>query len=637
MLALVACSALLAVGSDSPPTVDVSQAYQEAKAKVGRSPEEQVKLALWCESHGLTTQKLHHLTLAILADPKNVAARGLMGLVAYNGRWLRPEAVAEKFKTDPERLANLAEYEAKRLKAPYTADAQWALGVWADEHGLKEQAKAHLTAVIRLDPKRELAWKKLGYRKHEGRWITDAQLSAEKAEAEAQKVADRKWKPLLEKSKAMLDQPSKREEAEAALANVTDPRAVRSVWVVFVTKNDVTQAIAVRLLGQIEGLPASRALADLAIRGATPNVRRAATETLKHRDPREFVGLFVALIRKPLKYEVRPLNGPQSPGILFVEGERYNIRRFYVQPPPAANMYLPRLFSDDMPFNPSAGQLNSLGLGIPGLTTGGVMGNLMNNPVVMAERRDAQIANAVLANQANAMVVQRQLAEDIAVVDSMNESIRATNDRVLPVLKDLTGQEYGDDPSAWQRYQLDQAGYAFLASSTSEKPTYDSVVNIPGISSGHSCFAAGTMVRTIEGDRPIETVRAGDLVLVQDTKTGSLGYQSVVVAVHNPPNATLKIRLGGSEAVVATGIHRFWKAGQGWTMARDLKAGDPIRTLGGVATVEAVEDDRVQPVFNLEVGEGHSFLVGKLGALVHDNSLVEATPDPFDGAAKSAK
>ena len=35
----------------------------------------------------------------------------------------------------------------------------------------------------------------------------------------------------------------------------------------------------------------------------------------------------------------------------------------------------------------------------------------------------------------------------------------------------------------------------------------------------------------------------------------------------------------GDESVVATGIHRFWKAGGGWVMARELKPGDPIRTL----------------------------------------------------------
>src|ERR1700733_5520433 len=116
MLALVACSALLAVGLDAPPTLDAQQTYQEAKAKAGRSPEDQVRLALWCETHGLTAQRLHHLTLAILADPKNTTARGLMGLVSHDGRWQRPEVLADKLKADPNRAATLAEYESRRLK-----------------------------------------------------------------------------------------------------------------------------------------------------------------------------------------------------------------------------------------------------------------------------------------------------------------------------------------------------------------------------------------------------------------------------------------------------------------------------------------------------------------------------------------
>ena len=74
-------------------------------------------------------------------------------------------------------------------------------------------------------------------------------------------------------------------------------------------------------------------------------------------------------------------------------------------------------------------------------------------------------------------------------------------------------------------------------------------------------------------------------------KTGELKYQPIVTAYHNPPNATLRIELG-SETIVATGIHRFWKAGQGWVMARELKAGDALRTLGGLAVVKSVEKEQ---------------------------------------------
>ncbi len=331
MLALVACSTLLAVGLDAPPaTTDANQSYQEAKAKAGRSPEEQVRLALWCEAHGLSTQRLHHLTLAILADPKNLTARGLMGLVLHDGRWQRPEVLADKAKADPA----LAEYQLKRVKAAYTADGQWAMGVWAEEHGLKDQARAHLTAVIRLDPTREAAWKRLGYKKHEGRWITDAQLAAEKADAEAQKQADRKWKPLLEKYKAMLDQPSKREEAEAALASVTDPRAVPSIGLVF-ARSEATQPRAVQLLGQVDSPSASKALAFLAVFAKSAEARRAATETLRGRDAREYADLLVALIRDPIKYEVKPVGGPGSPGVLFIEGKQANLKRIYAAAAPS--------------------------------------------------------------------------------------------------------------------------------------------------------------------------------------------------------------------------------------------------------------------------------------------------------------
>ena len=60
-----------------------------------------------------------------------------------------------------------------------------------------------------------------------------------------------------------------------------------------------------------------------------PNVRGEAIETLTHRDPRDVVGRLIAMIHKPYKYQVRPVNGPGSPGELFVEGERFNIQRFY--------------------------------------------------------------------------------------------------------------------------------------------------------------------------------------------------------------------------------------------------------------------------------------------------------------------
>jgi hypothetical protein len=136
-------------------------------------------------------------------------------------------------------------------------------------------------------------------------------------------------------------------------------------------------------------------------------------------------------------------------------------------------------------------------------------------------------------------------------------------------------------------------------------------------------------VHTVEGPRAIESIQVGDRVLAQNTSTGMLMFQPVVAVHRNKPTATLKVAIGG-ETIAATGIHRFWKANKGWTMARELKPGDRVRMLGGLATVSSVETGKVQPVFNLDVAEDRNFLVGTHGLLVHDFSFVQPVLAPFD-------
>ena len=236
-----------------------------------------------------------------------------MGLVAYRGHWQRPTAVAEKVKADEVLAAALAEYNGRRERTPNTADGQWKLALWCEEKGLKGEAQAHYATVVRLDPGREAAWKRLGCKKEAGRWVTEAQLASEKAEAEAQKQANMHWKPQLTKWKGWLASKEKREEAGRLLATVKDP-AVPAVVAVFVDQNAAYQAIAVQVLGQIDSPAASRGLALLAVCSPSNSVRRAATETLKRRDPREYAALLIAQLRDPIKYDVRPVGGPGSPG-----------------------------------------------------------------------------------------------------------------------------------------------------------------------------------------------------------------------------------------------------------------------------------------------------------------------------------
>ena len=132
--------------------------------------------------------------------------------------------------------------------------------------------------------------------------------------ADAQKKADAKWMPLLARWKSWLGQKAKRAEADRELAAVADPRAVPAIWKAFANGGPDDQERAIDVLGRIEGDRALHALAVLAIYGKTEGVRRAAVETLARRKADDVLIFWIGQLRDPVKYEVRPVAGPGSPG-----------------------------------------------------------------------------------------------------------------------------------------------------------------------------------------------------------------------------------------------------------------------------------------------------------------------------------
>ncbi len=254
----------------------------------------------------------------------------------------------------------------------------------------------------------------------------------------------------------------------------------------------------------------------------------------------------------------------------------------------------------------------------------------MYDAYAAAVYRDMQIAadKAYQAIDQPRQNLEQALSLDIETVETTNTQITELNGRVLPMLNTITGLNLGIEPEQWKAWWTDQLGYVYLSSSPETKPTYTDVV--VGMSKfTQACFTAGTLVSTMDGPRTIESIQVGDRVLAQDTTTGLLAFQPVLAVHHNKPSPTLRMDLDG-ETIVATGIHRFWKAGKGWTMARDLKLGDRIRVIGGVAPVKSIEPAATEPVYNLEVAESRDFFVGNKGFLVHDYSFVQPVMSPFD-------
>ncbi len=347
--------ALLAVVVTAFAGEDVSGApaadrktYEAVRLKAGQDPAALVKLSLWCEAHGLTAERAKHLAEAVGIDPGNVPARGLLGLISYRGKWLSPEDVRIKRNSDEDLAKKLEEYYARRasVEASITALkndaasrhkaalAHEKLASWCEQQGLKHEATAHFTTAVQYDPYRDAAWKHLGYTKRHGRWMTRDQIAAEEQEVAAQRKADRNWDTLLRKWKADLGENKRRQEAEESLAKVSDPRAVASIVRVFATGGrPADQMRASALLRGIETSQASQELARLAVFSESPEVRESAIETLKKREPRDFVAFLIALIPFPAEYKVQPVNGPGSRGALLVDTPRFTMLRTYDAPP----------------------------------------------------------------------------------------------------------------------------------------------------------------------------------------------------------------------------------------------------------------------------------------------------------------
>lgn len=96
----------------------------------------------------------------------------------------------------------------------------------------------------------------------------------------------------------------------------------------------------------------------------------------------------------------------------------------------------------------------------------------------------------------------------------------------------------------------------------------------PERSDDHTCFVAGTMIMTIDGQRPIETIKVGDLVLTRD------GFYPVKASALTNENATLmEVLFSNGQRLIATPDHPIYVRGSGFTRLDALVYGIIVLTL----------------------------------------------------------
>jgi hypothetical protein len=369
----------------------------------------------------------------------------------------KPETALTAAPDAGARAAILSEYRARRAKMPDTAYAHHELALWCQQNGLETEAVVH----FRL------------------------RVEAQKKEARAQKQWVHDWEPRLRKWKSWLATKGFRGEAETALNGVTDPRAVPAIWKVFATsKAPPDQRRAVQLLGQIECAASSRGLALLAVSGESAEVRRAAAETLRWRDPMEFAGVLIGLLRDPVKYEVRPVRGPGLPGSVTVKGTSIDLEHVYAPPPPPN---IPIYPDDVMRFDAGGSPIlsrhtdtvdlpfvwvgrggftyPSYGITPPGLP---ITSHIITPPHVPVE---IHLGAMWRENWKSAQSAQRQLGGQVAALEQLKAMQRAANEQIVQVLNQAIGERLPADRAACYSWWYRKHGRTYTPPRERPRPT----------------------------------------------------------------------------------------------------------------------------------------------------------------------
>ena len=138
---------------------------------------------------------------------------------------------------------------------------------------------------------------------------------------------------------------------------------------------------------------------------------------------------------------------------------------------------------------------------------------------------------------------------------------------------------------------------------------------------GNVCFVAGTLVKTGDGAKPIEEIRAGDMVWAWDEETGDVALKPVVETYVNETDELIHLSVNGEE-IVCTPSHPFYSPVRGWTDAVHLRAGDILVLVNGeYVVVEKVQHELLESpikVYNFQVADYHTYYVSESGVLVHN-------------------
>ncbi len=137
------------------------------------------------------------------------------------------------------------------------------------------------------------------------------------------------------------------------------------------------------------------------------------------------------------------------------------------------------------------------------------------------------------------------------------------------------------------------------------------------------CFTGDTLVYTRHGYKTIKEIQKGDEVYSRNTETGETGFKEVEEVFCTTAHTIYHVWIDGKEEIKTTAYHPVYVEGQGWVTAINLREGDAIETVEGMACITKIVKERHEepvPVYNFHVKEWASYFVGEVRVYVHNGN-----------------
>ncbi len=557
------------------------------KAEKTKAAEQLVKEALHREIYGQAGARGQLLDAALQQLPEFEPAMWHRGFVRYQNKWIKAEDLPAAAAQDPRLVA----YQKIRGDYADTVEGQLALADWCAKRGLAEQERAHLTRVLSINSDQPDARRRLGFRRVNGDWLTEADL----VQAAAQRADDRKnldaWRPKIEIILQQLQQSSelRRKAAEAKILEIRDVTAIPAIEQLLANESERSAQLVVETLANMPDHQAAESLARIAALSPWENVRLAAAMKLKSRPQDDYVPTLLSAMYTPLV---------TRSGLFRTPDGRLLYRHAFVREGQQQREQLVL----DTAFQRAA-QPGGDG----------------------AETLAQTIASADNTARFRELSAQEQ-----------NMRTKQLNERIASALGVATSQSLSADPQSWWQWWNDR-NEVFIEGQKQTKTVHQTeqvtvtdrvtLATAAGISSMQlpkDCLAAGTLVWTSTGPLAIEKIQVGDLVLSQNPDTGELAYKPVLQTTVRPKGTLVKIN-AVSDVIETSGGHLFWVSGEGWMRARYVKSGMELHGVNGPVRVSLVEMGSDEETYNLIVADFNSYFVGESMILSHDNTVRQPT------------